>query len=55
MGRYVGVSHNRGKGGGGGSGDIIVTTAYDRSVGLSSYAAASNNTVSYTHLRAHET
>ena len=45
MGRYVGVSHNRGKGGGGGSGDIIVTTAYDRSVGLSSYAAASNNKV----------
>ena len=34
MGRYVGLSHNRGKGGGGGSGTIITTSAYSRSSGI---------------------
>ena len=34
MGRYVGLSHNRGKGGGGGSGTIITTSAFDRSSGI---------------------
>ena len=38
MGRYVGLSHNRGKGGGGGSGTIITTSAYDRSSGITTNA-----------------
>ena len=46
MGRYVGLSHNRGKGGGGGSGTIITTSAYDRSSGISTNAQ--NNVTSVT-------
>ena len=46
MGRYVGLSINKGTGGGGGSGTIVSTSAYTKATGIAT--AANNNVLSVT-------